>query len=62
MAYSLIIPKHLVRDMYLIRKNTKISIRRQIIQAIEFHVYESGEKGYLEGQPDAQNSISTNKD
>jgi len=57
MSYALVIPPHLVRDMYFIRKNTKISIRKQIIQAIELHIYEAQKKGYLEEQPDAQNSI-----
>jgi len=38
MSYALVIPKHLVREMYSIREKTGVSIRKQIIQAIEAHV------------------------
>jgi len=38
MSYALVIPKHLVKEMYLIRVKTGVSIRKQIIQAIEAHV------------------------
>ena len=38
MSYALVIPKHLVREMYFIREKTGISIRKQIIQAIEAHI------------------------
>ena len=35
MSYALEIPKELVKEMYFIRENTGISIRKQIIQAIK---------------------------
>ena len=38
MSYALVIPKHLVREMYFIREETGVSIRKQIIQAIEAHI------------------------
>jgi len=38
MTYALVIPKELVREMYTIREKTGVSIRKQIIQAIEAHI------------------------
>lgn len=38
MAYSLVIPQELVSEMYLIREQTDVSIRKQIIQAITAHI------------------------
>ena len=38
MSYGLVIPKHLVREMYFIRERTGVSIRKQIIQAIEAYI------------------------
>ena len=38
MSYALEIPKHLLREMYLIRQRTGVSIREQIMQAIESHI------------------------
>ena len=36
--YSLIIPEHIVKQLYLIRVATKNSIRNQILTAIEEHI------------------------
>ena len=38
MSYALVIPKHLVREMYFVREKTGVSIRKQIIQAIEGYI------------------------
>jgi len=38
MSYALVIPKHLVREMYFVRQKTGVSIRKQIIQAIEAYI------------------------
>ena len=38
MSYSMVIPPDLVRELYFIREETKISIRKQILQSIEKHI------------------------
>ncbi len=38
MTYSLVIPPPLICAMYRIRERTGVSIRQQIISAIEHHV------------------------
>ena len=44
MSYSLVIPKDLVTEMYFIREETGISIRKQILEAIKSHVEQSGKQ------------------
>ena len=38
MTHGLVIPRHLVKEMELIKENTGVSIRKQIMQAIEAHI------------------------
>ena len=38
MSYALVIPGPLVREMYVIREQTGISIRAQILRAIEAYI------------------------
>ena len=45
---ALVIPEELVSEMYFVRENTGISIRKQIIQAIE---------DYLDKQDDEKRSL-----
>ena len=39
--YSLIIPPELVSELYYIREETGVSIRRQILDSIRFHIKKS---------------------
>ena len=43
-AYSMIIPPEMVEQMFWIRQNTGIPIRRQAIRAIEKYVEEMKDK------------------
>ena len=36
--YSLVVPEDLVKELYLIRTRAKVSIRSQILTAIEDHI------------------------
>lgn len=41
MTYALVIPPQYLGDLVKIREETKISIRKQILQSIEKHIAES---------------------
>jgi len=36
--YSLVIPEELVKELYSIKKKTKVSIRKQILDSVKNHI------------------------
>ena len=45
MTYSLVVPPDLISGLYSIREKTGVSIRKQILLAVDRHLRESRERG-----------------